>query len=328
MSASADGEIRVASLHSGQQVGNPILLERAVKNLKRVGKSRIQVTLETGEERTFELISPLEFSLPNNATVSEQEDNCVPWDEESARKKGSSIALEHTRSGTKLAWVGKRRIKVFSAEDTQKELTSPEFSADLKVVCFSNSGEHIMTTDFEFVTEIWKSDFRTRLGPPINERRLFSPNQTPDQAKSIILSKAEDMVLTRTFFWNPPNVAYYWFTAWDVKTGLPLTDRTRYADDGSSEQAVDSAVFGKSGEYLLLIDTEDEGSKVLRVIQLHPPNDALSWLPDLVEALVGIELDERGNSVSVENRIKQLEQLLTLLFQKRKEPNKSSLLPE
>ncbi len=316
MSASADGEIRVASLHSGRQIGNPILLERAAKNLKRVGESRLQVTLERGEEQTFDLISPLEVSRPNNATVSEQEDNCVSWDEESASKKDSSIAIEHPTSGKKLAWMGKRRIKVFFAEDDQKELASPEFSADLKVVCFSDSGEHIMTTDFEFVTEIWKSDFQTRLGPPINERRLFSPGQTADQAKSILLSRAEDMVLTRTFFWDPPNVAYYWITVWDVKTGLPLTDRTLYADDGFSEQVVDSAVFGKSDEYLLLIDTEDEGSKVLHVIQLHPPHKALSWLPDLIEALGGIELDERGNPVSVENRIEQLEQLLPLLFQR------------
>jgi hypothetical protein len=217
----------------------------------------------------------------------------------------------------RLAWVGERQLEVRPGPGGAPR-RSPLFGADVRVACLSGSMGRVMTTDRNFATEIWRGDFGARLGPPLLERRLFSNGETPDIPESVLLSADEDVAVTHSWFWDSPNVGHTWVTAWDVETGIPLIERTHLVHEGGVSSLPDRAAFDASGRYLALVYGADSALHVADVLELRPPGDVLSWLPDLAEAMGGVALDTRGNPVPVPGRVERLQRHLPVLDRYRR----------
>lgn len=311
MSASADGDVRVTDLRIGEAVGNVIQVEGSVQELRRAGARRLRMIFADGKSQEFELLAPLR-TAHTGVRVRREEDDCVQADPEAARTE-RPVPIGKGVAGKHLAWLGDRQLAVLQ-DGGESGRRSPVFGAGLLVACLSRSGRRVMVTNREFVSEIWNSDFSARLGRPLAEQRLIGDDDTkstrPNAAVSVALSPKEDNALTLSIFWDPPN-ASQWATAWDVETGLPLTDRG-IGEDGND------AVFDSTGRYIALVTGIDSSLRVVDVLQLRPPDAALAWLPDLAEALGGVMLDARGNSVPVTHRAERLARWLPRLAQYRR----------
>jgi hypothetical protein len=147
------------------------------------------------------------------------------------------------------------------------------------------------------------------LGSALDERRLFlyRSSETPSRPEAIRISEEGDLALTQSFFWDPPNLEHNWISLWDVKTGLPLMDRTHMTAGGGDQLEPTDADFDLSGRFLVLFNSESGGPTPISWIEIAPPTGASSWLPDMAEALGGIALDPNGNPAEVSNRFQKLD---------------------
>jgi hypothetical protein len=123
-----------------------------------------------------------------------------------------------------------------------------------------------------------------------------------------MLGARGDMLLTRSFFWDPPNAGNYWFTIWDVPTGLALMDRI-HSYDGVEDTDINHAELTEDQKMLLLGDVR-HAEKPVKCVQLDVPAGADELLPAAAEALGGLKLEADGSFSPVTNRADKVNALL------------------
>ena len=120
--------------------------------------------------------------------------------------------------------------------------------------------------------------------------------------------------LIESFFWDPPGMGHFWFSLWDLETGLLLMDRAHIETDILSDNPIELADLDPSGRFLLFL-TRPARDELVPVswLQIRPPEDAALFIPELAEAIGGSAYDRAGNSAPLPDRINRLERLLAEL---------------
>lgn len=295
MSASADRVVHVSKMTEGVPVGNAIQADAVVTGLERIGKTGLVVETADGKRQRFELRAPVQptaTKLPAEMTAGEP---CLKSNDVS---EGNAV-LDHP-SGMRIEFSGTRQVKL--SRPGSKPVLSPAFDADVALVCASASGDLAAVTTANFRTEIWTSDFSRRLGPPLDERRFFKEQPVPEKTDWVKLSADGKKALIRSSFWDAPNMDIFWINLWDVDSGLPLMDRTRFADDNLTEGAVQSAAIDPGTGRVVYLT----GSRPVRSVQVDAPTQVKSWLPDFAEAATGLSINPQGLPVRIEDRATRL----------------------
>jgi hypothetical protein len=306
MSSGSDGTLRVSSLRAGEPVGNVLQLPNAAVSIARDGSGGLAVTYGDGERRSFALHGAARLPLPADLKIDEKRNDCRKWGDE-ARFGLPGVKNLMTPKG-ELTELGPRQLAVGNPGGPQT--TSPLFSADIVLVCLGITGDRVIVTTSDFVTEAWALDFSRRWGLPIVERRLFDARNTPATTELTILSPDGKSAMVESFLFDPPNLNRSWYSFWDLDTALPLMDRMYFSDDSLTDGVVESVRMDASGRYLVFVNEGNEKKKMSSVtsLQMTAPDSVLSWIADFAEAIGGVSLDDEGALVPVPDRLAKLQQ--------------------
>lgn len=299
MSAGWDRSVAVSTLHTFQPVGNLIHAEATPTALRRNGAAGLLVAGAGGDWTGYRLKSPVKrrpVEVPPLEGEGGRQEACLrvvdPYGEAQTR-------FEHP-SGLILTAGADRRVGV--ARGDEAPTLSPPFTADLYVICADAAGTMVTVTTSDFRTEIWAADFSRRLGPAINERSFFGEGSTPEKTDWVALSPDGRRALIRSSFWDPPNLEVFWISLWDVETGLPLMDRTRFDDDGLTDGVVRSARFSADGHVTFIGDE----ALTPHSLELATPPALPAALPDYAEAIAGQTITPEGLAEQVADRAERL----------------------
>jgi hypothetical protein len=299
MSAGTDRSVSISTLHTFSAVGNLIYADAVPAALRRNGPSGLLVDTGNGNWSSYSLKAPVKRKpapVPPLETEGARQEACLrivdPFGDPATR-------FEHP-SGLVLTLEAARRIG--GARGGEPPKLSPSFAADLTLACASDDGAIVTITTADFRTEIWKADFSSRLGPALNEKTWFGEGSTPEKTDWIALSPDRKRAMIRSSFWNPPNLELFWISLWDIESGLPLMDRTEFADDGLTDGVVRSARFTADGHITFIGDSALTPSS----IELTIPPALPSALPDYAEAIAGQSINVQGLAEPVANRATQL----------------------
>jgi hypothetical protein len=300
MSAGADRSVNISTLYTFGAVGNLIYADALPTALRRNGDSGLLVGTEGGQWAAYGLKAPVRrkpVPVPPLEGLPNEQEACLrladPFSDPITR-------LEHP-SGLLLTVEAGRRVGV-SRNGGAPVLSTP-FAADLHTVCASDDGKIVTITTGDFRTEIWTADFATRLGPAIDERAWFGEGSTPEKTDWVAISPDGRHALIRSSFWNPPNLEMFWISLWDIETGLPLMDRTEFADDGLTDGAVKSARFTAGGDIAFV---GDETFEAASPIELAIPPALPDALPGYAEAIAGQSINAQGLAAAVPDRSQRL----------------------
>jgi TIR domain len=293
MSASGDGIVHVSSLDNGKSVGNQLALDSTPVSVARSGDRALAVALESGGRLGFLLHPRVEISPPADLKLREKV-ACTSWDEATQPDKPKPKPLM-TPLG-EVSRIGMRHVGM--AKPGRSPVTSPVFAADVMLACLGAAQDRIAITTSDFVTEVWSLDFGKRFGVPIVERRLFGAGSTPDSTVETDPSPDGNGVTVTSHLWIPPGSALHWFSYWDLTTGLPLTDRL---DLGGESARTDAG-----GRYVAFLESDDQQAAPIRVLQISPAAAVGAWLPDYVEAIGGLAVDDNGAFRPVPDRFEKL----------------------
>ncbi len=299
MSAGTDRSVNISTLHTFSPVGNLVYADAVPTALRRNGPGGLLVQTGDSQWSAYALKSPVKrkpVQVPPLEGEGSKQEACLrivdPFGDPATR-------FEHP-SGLVLTLEPGRRIGVAKAGAAAK--LSPAFSADLTLVCASGDGAYVTITTADFRTEVWKSDFSTRLGPALNEKTWFGEGSTPEKTDWVAISPDGKRALIRSSFWNPPNLEMFWISLWDIESGLPLMDRTEFADDGLTDGVVRSARFSGDGHLTFIGDAALQPSS----IELSTPGPVPEALPTYAEAIAGQSINVQGLAEPVANRMERL----------------------
>ncbi len=311
MSASADRQMLVLDLATEKPVGNPILLNGIPQHVSKIAPDRIRVSMAGAQITEYQLIPALAVPPSRGGAFRTTAliDNSPQRNAWSRGARGVSLPPTNNIlavSPDKTLAIRVLRPTEIEAGHVAASGVEPiqwrrSFSSPVCRVCFERGGQLLVVRTDDFRTEVIGADSGRRVGSPIDETRAFGDSmpKTPSDSSVGTLS---DLVLTTSFSWEPPNLALYWFTVWDLASGLPLTDVLE-CDSESGEE--DSACFSPDDRFLLL--GSDSTSQAIRCIQLDPPPEIRGLLPDAAEALGGLALASDGSFLSVTNRLRKVE---------------------
>jgi TIR domain-containing protein len=303
MSASSDGTVRVSPIKEEvEAIGNVLQLGFAPTSIRRVGANGLAVALANGEHRGFLLSPAVRIAAPAKLEINEQRTACKRWDDIAGLPGAETL----TTPRGELSRVGLRQLRI--SPPSGQPLTSPTFVADIVLVCLNDAGDRLAVSTADFVTESWAIDFSHRFGLPIVERRLFGTGRRPATTEMALPASDGKGMVVESFFFDPPNVEYHWYSYWDLESALPLSDRVLFGDDIGGAGFVQSARIDASGRYLVFVN-ENDNKKATPVswLQVDPPPAVAAWIADLAEAIGGLALDEQGNLVPVADRLAKLE---------------------
>ncbi|WP_419910708.1 toll/interleukin-1 receptor domain-containing protein [Hoeflea sp.] len=291
MSGGEDGTVNIASsLDADRPVGTPLKLATRITRIARDGANGLVVDTAGGIRTHYRLLQPMRVTFPATNQI-EAEADCIMWPEFIGNEARQSVAEFAPQSGVRLSYASPRSFQVLVNGETHQ---SPVLDVNLELVCLDRAGARIALTTEDFVTQVWTIDFARRVGLPLDEKLYFGSGPTPEDTRSVAISADGSRVLVRSFFWNPPNVAYWWFNLWDTGTALPLFDRKLSIDWTGDTVPVD-AVFDTSEAFVTFTgETETDRRALLEQIQIAPPEGVGDWLPDFAEALGGIAFDDNG----------------------------------
>lgn len=299
MSAGWDRSVAVSTLHTYQTVGNLIHAEATPTALRRNGADGLLVAGASGDWAGYRLKAPVKrrvVDVPPLKGEGGRQEACLrvvdPYGDAQTR-------FEHP-SGLILTATANRQVGAARGDDAPK--LSPPFTADLYVVCANAEGSLVTVTTSDFRTEIWTADFSRRLGPAINERSFFGEGSTPEKTDWVALSPDGQRALIRSSFWDPPNLEVFWISLWDVATGLPLMDRTRFDDDGLTDGVVRSARFSGDGHVTFIGDK----ALVPHSLELTTPPALPAALPNYAEAVADQTITSEGLAERVPDRAERL----------------------
>jgi TIR domain len=299
ISSSTDATVRVSSIvHNGGAVGNVLKFANAASAIGRVGGSGLSVGLDNGDQLGFSLHPAATIPLPSNIEIDEGGSICKRWVSEA-----SIPEVEHLRTSLgEVTRLGTRQLRV--GDEGKKTFTSPDFSAEIVVACVNSIGDQLTITTKDFSTEIWAADFSKRFGLPIVERRLFGSGSTPTTTAATLSAWGGKGAVIESYLWDPPNVAYAWYSFWDSETALPLTDRTPFIDEGSDDNAVKTFRMESKGRFLVFVSESDQNKFVpITSLQVEPPPSVGAWIADFAEAVGGISVNDDGAFVQVPDRL-------------------------
>jgi hypothetical protein len=301
MSSSSDGALRVSRVPDPEgeaigAIGDVLHLDRAATSVRRVGDSGIAVSFVEGQPRFFSLRSLLKAPLGERPRVIEPKAQCKRWDDPDYKiydvdtPENSKLLTskgELSRLGTRQLVVLNRDVKLF---------TSPTFSNDVILTCLGDGGDAVSVTTMDFVTEIWTTDFSRRLGPPINERRLFREGETPESTRRVYVPQDAKTVLIESALWISPNVMVQWYSLWNLEASLPLSDRTRFDNDWSADDVMVDAAYLDWNSHSIFFEGRSKDEKLFPIaaLNLAPPETADAWLPEFAEAIGGLSINDAG----------------------------------
>ncbi len=305
LSASDDGEVRVTRLDGGEAIGNVLQTAPAARALVRTGPRRLAARLADGSTAAWDLLERLDRSRARGRP------DVPPSPRGFDLERGLEDASLEGPGGLRLVTRADGTVRT---ERDGARVGERRFPPDLRYVGIARHGFAVVTTDGRFVTEVWSPDLTRRLGPAIHEASLFRPREVPERMPAVDVDVAKGLVLTWSHYWDAPNLALYWRTVWDLETGVPLSDRAAFGDDGSDlaeKTAVDAARLAADGDAVLQLGGPAKQARAVRSrLELEPPAAARAWLPDLAEAIGGVTIDERGNAVPLPERAARLRSLL------------------
>lgn len=297
-SVAVDRSIHVLDLDSGEPLGWPIQATGAITGLTMNQTDRVSVRLDDGNNASWRLFQPvkpppaaqtkLEFTadkaLQKNFERDEESNKTAPVIAD--QQAGRTLRI---LGGSDLEWID-------TNQPGNPALWRRHFPAAIAHARFCGENRVLVQTGF-FGTEIWDIKKDAPVHPAIDESALFTADHRSDTPLLSSLSPDGKLVLTRSFFWNPPNVGICAFTIWDAATGKPVTEAIRAVDDGMSDQPVlNHAEFSTDGNQVLLGRSGgDEKPDVMSSLQLRPPAAVIPLLPDLGEALGGFRLKSDGS---------------------------------
>jgi len=134
-------------------------------------------------------------------------------------------------------------------------IASRVFRWPIVAVCTTGTNDALAVAFDNLNVEIWRADLSKQIGTRIKQLSYFKRTRRPDQFLSAQLSKDKRKILTVTHFWDPPNLAYYWISLYDISTGLPLIEILEYFDVGSSATGhINFGILSNDGSRILLGD--------------------------------------------------------------------------
>jgi TIR domain len=311
MSSSSDGTLHISRLtdDGGELIGNVLHLENTVTSANRVGNNGIAVSFGSGTPRFFLLSSAVKIPPAQGVLVSEQASGCKRWGDE---RDSAVYAMDAPADGKlrtskgELNRLGSRQLAVVS--QGVQVAASPTFSNEVILACLSQGGDSLAITTSDFVTEIWAIDFSRRLGLPITERRVFRAGDTPATTKRVFVPRDNKIALIESALWDPPNLEYQWYSLWDLETSLPLMDRTLFKND-SGDGEVERAAIDPMAQYIIFAGQSKEQKLVpLSSLHLAWPEAANNWIPDFVEAIGGVAINNEGVFEPVPERPRKVRQ--------------------
>lgn len=294
----ADRSVRVLDLASGEPLGWPLQASGVVTGLAFEGPDRVSLRLDNGKGASWKLFQPAKAvpaaqtklvltgdkALQKNFDGDEDSNNSVPVVAD--QQDGRSLRIT---GGSDLEWID-------TTKPGNPALWRRRFPAAIAHARFCGEDRVLVQTGF-FGTEIWDVKKDAPVHPAIDESALFTADHRSGTPLLSSLSPDGKLVLTRSFFWNPPNSGIYAFTVWDAATGKPVSDPIRVIDDGLTDPpGPNHAEFSTDGNHLLLgVSADSEKPDVTMSLQLRPPAAITSLLPDLAEALGGLRLKPDGS---------------------------------
>jgi hypothetical protein len=299
MSAGGDRTVVISTLYTYGSVGNLVYADSLPTALRRNGNDGLLVQTDGASWSAYSLKSPVRRKpvpvAPLDGLAGEQE-ACIrladPFADPVSR-------LEHP-SGIVLSVETGRRVGVKGSDGAMH--LSPPFAADLHTVCASDDGAIVTITTGDFRTEIWTADFSARRGPALDERTQFGEGSTPEKTDWVAISPDGRRAMIRSSFWNPPNLEVIWISLWDIESGLPLMDRTEFADDGLTDAVIQSARFTADGDVTFI------GSSAMepQTLELAMPTPLPAALPGYAEAIAGQSITSEGIAEPLANRAERL----------------------
>ncbi len=301
-SVAADRSIRVMDLMTGEAVGWPLSSPGVVTGLAIDAADHLTARLDDGTAVSWRLSEPANAAAAAQTTLVLTKDKSLQKNfdtDEDSNKPASVIADE--QEGRTLRITGDSDLEwIDTTKPGNPARWRHHFPAAIAHARFSGDQRVLVQTEF-FGTEIWDIQKDAPVHPAIDESALFTADHRSDTPLLSSLSPDGKLVLTRSFFWEPPNIGIYAFTVWDSATGKAVTESLRTVDNVAIDQPEPNhAEFSTDGNHLLL-GRAGEGEKpdVTRSLQLRPPAAVIPMLPDLAEALGGFRLKSDGSLEAV-----------------------------
>lgn len=297
-SVAVDRSIRVLDLESGEPVGWPIQAAGAIAGLSLNQTDRVAVRLDDGNAASWRLFQPVKTIPAAQTKLVFTTDKALQknFDEDEGSNKTTSVIADQ-RDGRTLRILGGSDLEwIDTTKPGNPALWRRHFPAAIAHARFCAEDRVLVQTGF-FGTEIWDIRKDAPVHPAIDESALFTADHRSDTPLLSSLSPDGKLVLTRSFFWNPPNVGICAFTVWDAATGKPVTEPLRTVDNVAIDQPEPNhAEFSADGSHLLLGRAgPEEKPDVTNSLQIRPPAAVIPMLPDLGEALGGLHLNSDGS---------------------------------
>lgn len=301
VSAAADQSIRVSGLLDAGPMGWPLAAPGAVEALQVDAPDQVTVRHDGGKATSWRLIRPAKGPASAQSQLAFTRDKALqkswPQGDEEQPSAAAAPVIADQRGDRQLRVVAGNGLELIdAAKPGAPPSWSRRFPSAIAHARFSGDDVVIVQTAF-FTTELWNVRSDAPVHPAIDEAALFTAGQRSDTVLLSSLSPDGKRVLTRSFFWDPPNVGVYAFTVWDAATGKPLADPVRVIDNVAADELADNhAEFSHDGNFLLLGRTGGGGTPtVSRSLQLVPPAAVRPLVPGLAEALGGLRLRADGN---------------------------------
>lgn len=331
MSASEERQIMVSEIANQSAIGHPFIWPHTVEAIGRVGDNHLRVIMTGNESVEFGLSPRMtipppaglrpRFTADGDPFGKPDDDEGLSPSEIKFPKVGDVVV--RTQTGTRFVRLLQREeLAVFENQGgSEKQIWTHRFAAPVVHVRFARQDAWLVAQTGAFTTEVWDVRTGQRIGRPIEEARLFAQDQTPTRPLPSMIDPQQNRLLTRSFFWDPPDSATYWFGVWDITSGLPVIDRMKTInEDVEGRPQMENAELSEDGN-LLLLSARDENVVVRECIQLTPPAEVRAMLPDAAEGLGGLKIGEDGAFFLVPDRPEKL----TPLFSKWKSSaNKTS----
>jgi WD40 repeat protein len=296
-SVAVDRSVRVLDLTAGEPVGWPLQASGVVTGLALEGPNRVSLRLDDGKGASWKLFQPAKAAPAAQTKLVLTGDKALQKDFDGEGESNKSAAVTADQQvGKALRILGGSDLEwIDTTKPGNPALWRRRFPAAIAHARFCGEDCVLVQTGF-FGTEIWDVKTDAPVHPAIDESALFTADHRSDTPLLSSLSPDGKLVLTRSFFWNPPNCGIHAFTVWDAATGKTVSDPIRVVDDGLTDPpGPNHAEFSADGNHLLLgVSADSEKPDVTMSLQLRPPAAITSLLPDLAEALGGLRLKPDG----------------------------------
>lgn len=281
-SASSDRQIQVSDFSSAEPLASPIQSPDAVEALRIDSPDTLTIRHAESAASSWKLQPP---SQPRPSPQPE-----LLLTKEANAPEPAAIADQRGTRMLKLENPTTLTITDSAAPDAAPAWQH-RFPTEIALARFLDDRSVIVQTS-SFTTEIWDAIADVQTRPTIDEAALFNDELRSDTVLPSSLTADGTLLLTRSFFWEPPNMGIFSFTVWDAATGKPLSQPRRIIDDVATDDLAENhAEFSADGNFLLFGRVGAGGKPApSSAIELRPPAVLLPLIPQLAESLGGLRL--------------------------------------